>query len=230
MKPEATYNLVPTKEDNIKKYIKENDIHDNPVDLLLFESIELLRQVIDFVDRKGTDLNQFRFRIDNFNDLLDNIRASINQLNEDDCNDQIYNFLKKTSCIDNVKIYLIERNANLYELQQEVQTTVNKYSPYIDTLIEEMRECKHDDEFKRHKQLKEIADELFFRKFDKSKPDVEKFLMEARNYTVFRFKPYPDTNLYALHSNAPEYIKFVKENNTSDEELMYMYNYICKSF
>ena len=230
MKPEATYSLAPTKENNIKKYIKENDIHDNPVDLLLFESIELLRQVIDFVDRKGTDLDQFRFRIDNFNDLLGNIRASINQLNEDECNDEIHNFLKKASCIDNVKIYLMSKNANLYELQQEVQTTVNKYSPYIDTSIEEMRVGKHDGEFKRHKQLKEIADELFYRKFDNSKLDVKRFLMEARNYTAFRFKPYPDTNFYTLDLNGIEYIKFVKENNTSDEELMYMYNYICKSF
>ena len=53
--------------------------------------------------------------------------------------------------------------------------------------------------------------------------------MEARKYTDFRFKPYPDANFYALYSNASEYIKFVKENNTSDEELMYMHNYICKT-
>ena len=138
MKPETTYSLSPAKEDIIKKYIKDNDIHDNPIDLILFESIELLRQVIDFVDRKDSDLDKFRYNIDNFNDLLDNIRASINQLNEDDCKDEIYNFLKQRSCINNVKMYLINRNTNLYELRQEVQTTVNKFSPYIDTDIEEV--------------------------------------------------------------------------------------------
>lgn len=74
------------------------------------------------------------------------------------------------------------------------------------------------------------VDLLLFESYWIIKTDVEKFLMETRNYAHYRFDPYPDTNFYVLHSNASEYIKFIKENNTSDEELMYIYNYICKTW